>query len=310
MPLKDKNRNSLSPMSDLFICSFKLFKSWISHLFASIASEKGYIVICSAISAYIAIYSLAVSKHERDYENANSYLGTFYYLVSGKDSSSFRTGLNYLSRAQLVKVNVEPTLSEWFNWFKKEQPNINDIELWAERTFRACTNDTCSIKEISEYRIDLAYLDFEGVSLPRVLLDSSHWTFVNASSANFLQANISSSAIYLSDFIGTDLSYATIINTTFRGSKLIGAKLTFAKILNTKFYSTHLIGADLSNTTLYCSDFSRVSLLAASFSNAKYNSETKFPENFDPEMHNMVLVETEEACDNIEGVLDWEIPSE
>jgi len=81
----------------------------------------------------------------------------------------------------------------------------------------------------------------------------------------------------------TDLRYANLRGADLRKANLSGANLNLADLREAS-----LTKANLSKAYLFGAD-----LRGADLSDAKYNSETKWPEGFDPEAAEAVLVEDE-----------------
>ena len=84
------------------------------------------------------------------------------------------------------------------------------------------------------------------------------------------------------------LPNANLSGEYLSGANLSGTDLREANLRDADLKRTDLSGANLSKAYLFGAD-----LRGADLSDAKYNSETKWPEGFDPEAAEAVLVEDE-----------------
>ena len=74
------------------------------------------------------------------------------------------------------------------------------------------------------------------------------------------------------------------------GAILIGADLSRADLRYADLSNAYLSFAYLSNADLSNADLRDANLYGAYVRDDKYNSETKFPEGFNPEEHDMIKV--------------------
>ncbi len=81
------------------------------------------------------------------------------------------------------------------------------------------------------------------------------------------------------EFQGADLRYANLQSTNLRGTNFRGADLAYANLEFADLHESNFKGAKLHGANLkYCKDWS-----IAEWSDAEYNSQTKFPDSFNPQ---------------------------
>lgn len=88
-------------------------------------------------------------------------------------------------------------------------------------------------------------------------------------------------------FFQPDFSKANLINANFSNANVPNidfsyANLTGADLENTNLSYANLTGANLTGANLKGADLSYANLENAEFKNAIYDSQTKFPEGFNP----------------------------
>ncbi len=151
--------------------------------------------------------------------------------------------------------------------------------------------------------------------------------FINAvlTNATFKHSRLIDAVFFMAQLDGADLSYANLTDADLTKAVLTNATLKKARLIDANLFKAQLNGADLSyanlsdsvltesnltnaiftNADLSYSDLSHANLTGANFTNAslqgtvfssaKYcNSipnRTIFPENFDPQKHDMIEVE-------------------
>jgi uncharacterized protein YjbI with pentapeptide repeats len=117
--------------------------------------------------------------------------------------------------------------------------------------------------------------------LSRSNLSRSVFRNVNFLLSRFVYSNLKETCFYYSDLACTDLSYAELNNSTLKSTSLLSANLTHA----------NLQGANLQG-----SDLRRATIDNTNFQGSIYNSQTQFPENFDPIAAGAIL--SEESLDD------------
>lgn len=117
---------------------------------------------------------------------------------------------------------------------------------------------------------------------------SDHLAFSDFSNMDLSYINLSEQALYGCDFSNTKFHGADLRNANLSDSVLKNANLDYAYISGAIF-----TGADLSNAHLQGADMNAYVLGAdfedANLSGATYNSDTVFPDDFEPNEHNMIF---------------------
>jgi len=146
-----------------------------------------------------------------------------------------------------------------------------------------------------------------GANLYRANLSGANLSDANLSGANLSGANLSGATL-----IDADLSGVTLFDANLSGANLIGATLINAYLSDANLSGATLIDADLSGATLFDANLSGANLIGATLINAylsdanlsgatlyravlidaylsdatlidaKYNSKTVWPDDFDP----------------------------
>ena len=91
------------------------------------------------------------------------------------------------------------------------------------------------------------------------------------------------------DLRGADLEYADLEGANLRGADLRGADLEKASLKGANLQDANLRGADLEYASLEGADLYDASLEGMHLRRAIYNSETKFPKNFDTEDKELMI---------------------
>ncbi|HCU79928.1 MAG: hypothetical protein CL789_04100 [Chloroflexi bacterium] len=95
-------------------------------------------------------------------------------------------------------------------------------------------------------------------------------------------ANLEGALLVKADLIGADMSRANLRNAELSQADLSGADLSYAVLTNADLSKANLSGANM----LHC-DMSNVDL-----ANAKYTVDTRWPKDFNPELHGAILRNT------------------
>lgn len=137
----------------------------------------------------------------------------------------------------------------------------------------------------SEKSINSAYLDerdltdamFENANLAGVC-----WCGTILRNANLKNADLYWAILFTSDLSGANLENANLQGADLKEVNLHGANLRNANLgLDNLGGSAQLEGADLQDADL----------TNTNFNGARYDARTKFPDQFDPHKHKMVLRE-------------------
>ncbi len=94
------------------------------------------------------------------------------------------------------------------------------------------------------------------------------------------------------DLFDVDLNGAELGEANFTRADLSSANLTGAFLFGANMTGANMTGADLSEADLRGADLSEVNLTKAILKGAKYNEDTKWPEDIYPESLGAVLVTT------------------
>lgn len=129
------------------------------------------------------------------------------------------------------------------------------------------------------------YVDFEGATIEK---------------GDFQNAFLIQSTFNLAKLQGIDFTNAILVESLFKGADLQQASFIGADLRHASFgdpekdqdYPALLQGAKLDGADLRGADIRNIQFDGqASFKGAKYNEETKFPENFgDPQAHGMTFI--------------------
>ncbi|MBK8465754.1 MAG: pentapeptide repeat-containing protein [Chloracidobacterium sp.] len=136
----------------------------------------------------------------------------------------------------------------------------------------------------SDEPLDRAYLedrDLSDAMFENANLEGICWMGTVLRNANLKNADLYWASLFTSDLSGANLEMANLQGADLKEVNLRGANLRSANLgLDNLGGSTQLEAADLRDVT------------NANFNGARYDSRTKFPDNFDPQNHNMVFGET------------------
>jgi hypothetical protein len=132
-------------------------------------------------------------------------------------------------------------------------------------------------------QVHLAHSPLKKYYWQRVQLKGAYWKQIDARGVDFFGAN----------FDGASLRRANLNKATFYDASLVGTNLSGANICNADFRGADLRDANLQDDDRPEGDLKKTEWESARFTKAKYNSNTKFPPNFDPTSLGMTLIENE-----------------
>ena len=129
---------------------------------------------------------------------------------------------------------------------------------------------------------------FKTMKEVRKYLDEVHRKLQEVPDGNFFKLADKLGLDVLHDFAKSDLSYTDLSNgnlenADFSHTKLSNANLSGANLKNANLSHAILLKADLSGADLSGATLLNAALNDTNFSEVKYNSTTKFPEDFSPE---------------------------
>jgi uncharacterized protein YjbI with pentapeptide repeats len=138
-------------------------------------------------------------------------------------------------------------------------------------------------------RLDLRYAPWDDIDLSKGQL---RWTDLR--NASLLRARFNGA-----DLCGLDLRSARANEAIFKGADLCAANFgraclssadfSFSDLSFAKFHDAVLTGVKMTGADLSGVDFSGADLKEADMAGALYDSETKWPANFDHEAQDMIL---------------------
>jgi uncharacterized protein YjbI with pentapeptide repeats len=130
----------------------------------------------------------------------------------------------------------------------------------------------------------LTFADLSGTDLSVAILANAKLHGANLSGADLTNATLNDADLSFANLAGADLSGASLSHCILAGADFTDANLANAWLIDSKFY-----GADLSGAVLIGS-----SLTGASLAGAKYTAGTQWPNNFDPDSADAVLIKRRE----------------
>jgi len=155
--------------------------------------------------------------------------------------------------------------------------------------------------------ISLGEANLEGASLKSVTLAESDLKEVYLKGANLLLADLSGA-----DLGGADLSKTTLVGANLDRAKLDwvtppgatrhnslavvnleGANLDRASLRGASLDKAYLKGTNLKRANLERANLEGAYLVGVNLEGAKYSTDTKWPDGFDPKSHGAILIEEE-----------------
>ncbi len=126
---------------------------------------------------------------------------------------------------------------------------------------------------------------------PNCLLKECFLFGINLGKADLSNARLGLAYLKKADLVGADLRQAQLSGADLREAKLRQANLSGAYLYNTKLSKADLRKANLSGSQLeYAENLSEAKLERAFYTKGKEAEETKFPKNFNPQAHDMLLI--------------------
>ena len=157
-----------------------------------------------------------------------------------------------------------------------------------------------TLQEATLSGADLSHADLRESNLRGADLRDADLRGAGLSWAKLSSSDLSGVTLDRSNLMGTDLREANLSQASLRNAVLNGATLTDANLqdadlsgadLNwTKFARANLEGANLREASLGWADLSGASLERATLKNARYNEQTRWPDNFSADEAGCVFV--------------------
>jgi uncharacterized protein YjbI with pentapeptide repeats len=123
----------------------------------------------------------------------------------------------------------------------------------------------------------------------------NHLSGADLRSVDLGRTNLGGANLSEADLSGSNLYRALLFNTNLSGANLSEANLRRTQLYKANLSRANLSGADLSEARLYGANLSEANLSGVGLSKARYDSDTGWPEGFDPSGHGAILVK-ERAC--------------
>ncbi|TKC92130.1 pentapeptide repeat-containing protein [Polyangium fumosum] len=154
-------------------------------------------------------------------------------------------------------------------------------------------------------RVDLQKTELVGANLSDAMISGGEMDGIDLSGSTMIGTRIvncampeacmdrthASSAMFYSCLMErVKMRVANLMGVRFVHVNLSGADLSGSDADWASFETAFLNGADLSNASLRYADLSEATLDGVKLLNARYNSKTKWPSDFDPEAHGAVQV--------------------
>jgi len=189
-----------------------------------------------------------------------------------------------MSKITLMPINL--------NFLGQKKPISTKTQENLVGSLKTLTQDTVSFKGISGSKLNekalvLLYMDqleeFNNLRKENTFF-KPNFNFVNLSNMNLKGINLKESFLEQASFKKSHLENANFYKAVLYDANLEGAFLNGADLRESDLKYANLTNADLEGVQLH---------------GARYNSQTKFPENFDPEAHKMVEI-IEEQTEQVE----------
>jgi Pentapeptide repeats (8 copies) len=133
--------------------------------------------------------------------------------------------------------------------------------------------------------------NFAGAQLERADLDLAHLTGANLEHADLTEAILTRADLTGAHLEEATLTEADLAEATLTGAHLEGATLTKAILFEATLTGAILVGANLTGADLTGTDLTEATLFEASLTDSVYDSETRWPDGFDPKAEGARLSE-------------------
>lgn len=136
--------------------------------------------------------------------------------------------------------------------------------------------------------VDLSNRSLDGLELPRKVLSEA-----NLSGSSLNGAHLGMATLRQANLSGASLQRANLYQAYLFGADLSNAQLQHADLRLARLAEANLTGADLCGANLWGARLNRAQL-----DGVLYNDETQWPENFDPEEHGAIRVDSDIASED------------
>jgi uncharacterized protein YjbI with pentapeptide repeats len=127
----------------------------------------------------------------------------------------------------------------------------------------------------------LSRADLSGANLTKANLTGANLTGANLIGANLTGANLKEASLTKANLIAASLTKADLTGANLAGAGLNRADLTGANLVGAILAGAYLIRAGLNRADLTGANLSVADLTGANLTEARYDSQTKWPEGFD-----------------------------
>ncbi|MCP4424694.1 MAG: hypothetical protein GY803_09395 [Chloroflexi bacterium] len=167
--------------------------------------------------------------------------------------------------------------------------NLSQSNLWQadlrKTQLRAANLHAANLQETNLTKADLRNADLHEAGLGWAELSQSRLQNANLQQANLLGANLEQA-----DLTQADLRQATLNGANLQQANLRQAQLNQADLNWANLSESNLREADLRQANLCWADFSDADLSQAILENARYNEQTKWPDDFDAAAADCIFV--------------------
>ncbi len=130
--------------------------------------------------------------------------------------------------------------------------------------------------------------NLQNANLQNANLQNANLRFANLQSANFQSADLRSADLRFADLHFADLRGAQLLSAKLQGAKLPGAnlqgvQLPSAQLPSANLQSANLQAANLQSANLHGANLQSANLQSANLQVATYDSNTRWPDGFDPQ---------------------------
>ena len=168
------------------------------------------------------------------------------------------------------------------NWENLENVNLGETDVRSARLYSA------NLQNASLNSSNLEGATLKDSDLRRANLTNTNLKDTNLQGIKLEGAIFDKNTIFPNNFdplkhkMYCSCSGANLEGANLDKFPLNGANLSNTNLKNANLQGTNLERANLSNSTLYGADFTGANLTGANLQNAKYDSTTKWPNNFSP----------------------------
>ncbi len=256
-------RNSEGPVA-------VVLAGWCRQAWRSFVGPNGYLVIVTLLGAYVGLFSIMESRHERRMNGAIIERTMFMNMASSGNSASFIAAMKSFGPLQNIEVPKEPEILVFWRWFEVEKPNKTPLYRWARGYLHECVPERCGNLGNPE----------SGIKGNRINLREA-----NLGRADLTGANLRGAELRGAELVEANLGEATLWGANLWGANLRGADLQKAYLREANLRGADLRGADLRGADLWVADLQKANLTEADLGEANLK-DTK----------NLTQAQIDQAC--------------